>query len=79
MARGQQGANLLLSTAASKSHGASKPDCITGPLFRKHRPFVLASSGRSTASPYHDVAETGRVSALGAGLSKVIGCIVFIC
>lgn len=78
MAQGQRGANLLLSTAASKSHGASKADCITRPLFRKHRPFVLASSNRCTVSPYCDVAESGRVSALGAALSNVIGCIVFI-
>lgn len=78
MARGQRGANLLLSTAASKSHGASEADCITRPLFRKRWLLVLASSSRSPAPPYHDVAESGRVSALGASLSTVIGCIVFI-
>lgn len=79
MARGQQGANLLLSTAASKSHRANQADCITRSLFGKSGPFVFASRSRSTASPYHDVAESGRMSVLGTSLSPMIGCIVFIC
>lgn len=58
MARGQRGANLWLSTAASKSHGASKADCITRPLFRKHRPLVLASSGCSGRSGRSDAASS---------------------
>ena len=79
MAWGHQGANLLLSTAASKSHRASQAGCITRALFRKCRLCVLASFGCSVLSPYHDVAEHGRMTALGAGLSLVIECIVFIC
>lgn len=74
MARGQRGANLLLSTAASQSHGASQADCITSSLFRERRLFGLASFSSSS----HDVAASGRVSALGAGVSTVIGCVVFI-
>lgn len=72
MAQGQQGANLLRSTTASKSHGASKAGCITRPLFRPCRLFVLASLIHGAASPHHNVAECGRVSALGTGSSTVI-------